>query len=278
MNHGLIPYVGGKHRLAHRLVDFCAVPPADTFIDVFGGSAAVTLAAGDRFGKLIYNDVDGDLVNLFRVISDPVTRVALFKLLRWLPPSRRIFEDDYRQYVAGGFSFHAVADPVERARRTFYRHCFAFGGKVRSGGFAVSTGDRDRIKEVPRYRNTLRKLARIGGLFRKVIVENLHYSELIRIHGRRPDAVLFIDPPYHGSEDYYSRTFSPGDHTFLASQLAAVPGRVVCTYYDTPAIRELYPEPLWTWHSVAATKNSAFTKGNKVTTTEHVIIKEARPK
>lgn len=277
MNHGLIPYVGGKHRLASRLVNLCAVPPGNTLVDVFGGSAAVTLAATQRFGKLIYNDVDGDLVNLFRVLSDANTRQSLFRLLRWLPPSRRVFEDDYRQYVAGGYSFHAVPDPVERARRTFYRHCFAFGGKVRSGGFAISTGDRDRIKEVARYRNALRKLARIGDLFRRVMIENLHYSELIRIHGRRPDAVLFIDPPYHGSEDYYSRTFGPGDHTFLANQLAAVPARVVCTYYDTPAIRTLYPEPLWRWKSIAATKNSALTRGSKVLTAEHVIIKEAAP-
>jgi len=275
MNHGLIPYVGGKHRLAKRLVELCAVEPANTFIDVFGGSAAVTLAAGDRFGKLIYNDADGDLVNLFRVVSVPDSRARLFRTLRWLPPSRRVFEEDYEQYVAGGFSFHAVADPIERARKTFYRHCFAFGGKVRSGGFAISPGDRERIKEVARYRNTLQKLARVGNLFRQVMIENLHYSELIRIHGRRREAVLFIDPPYFGSEGYYSRTFGAGDHAFLASQLAAVPARVVCTYYDCPQVRALYAGPQWKWIPLQATKNSAFTRGNKVISTETVIIKEA---
>ena len=274
MNHGLIPYIGGKHRLAKRLVEFCIAGEADTFVDVFGGSAAVTLAAAEKYAKLIYNDVDGDLVNLFRVVADPQARVALFRLLRWLPPSRQIYEEDYQRYRAGGFSFCREPDPIRRARMTFYRHAFVFGGKVRCGGFAVSTGDKERIKEVYRYRNMLQKLARVGNLFRMVLIENQHYSEIIRQYAR-PSAVLFIDPPYHGSENYYSRTFGDGDHVFLAQQLAGVPSRVVCTYYDTPLIRQLYPAPLWRWENVAATKNSCLTRGNKAIANEWCIVKAA---
>lgn len=236
----------------------------------------MTLAAAEKFSKLIYNDADGDLVNLFRVISDPAKRADLYKILRWLPPSRRIFEEDYQRYRADGFSFCRVQDPVQRARMTLYRHAFAFGGKVRSGGFAVSTGDDQRIKEVNRYRNILRKVARIGNLFRGVLIENQHYADLIEQHGRS-DAVLFVDPPYHGTEDCYSRSFGSGDHTFLAQQLASTRAQVVCTYYDTPLIRSLYPEPKWRWESICATKNSCFLKGNKAVTTEHCIIKATQP-
>lgn len=277
MNHGLMPYIGAKHRLAYRLVDICADTGADTFVDVFGGSAAVLLAAAGKFKKLIYNDVDGDLVNLFRVIADDRNRTKLLRILRWLPPSRKVFNDDANIYVAGGFSFSGCSDPVERARRTLYRHCFAFGGKTRSGGFSISTGDRDRIKEVSRYRNTLRKIASIGNLFRGVLIENLHYSELLRNHGRHQTFCFFIDPPYHGTEDCYSRTFGTGDHTFLASQLASLAAPVVCTYYDTPLIRSLYPEPRWTWQGIQATKNSCLMKGNKTITTEFVITKNLQP-
>ena len=58
MNHGLVPYIGGKHRLADRLVKICASTGATTFCDVFGGSAAVTLAAHTHFRKLIYTDAE----------------------------------------------------------------------------------------------------------------------------------------------------------------------------------------------------------------------------
>jgi DNA adenine methylase len=274
MNHGLIPYIGGKHRLADRLVDICAASGAEAFIDVFGGSAAVMLAASGRFGKLIYNDIDGDLVNLFRVISDDGNRQKLFRVLRWLPPSRKVFNDDLVKYVAGGFSFAACEDPIERARRTFYRHMFAFGGKTRCGGFAVSLNNADRIKEVARYRNSLRKLVRIGNLFREAVIENLHYQELIRIYGRSASNVLYVDPPYDGTEDCYSRSFSRGDHVFLAHQLAEIPAKVVVSYYDTPLIRSLYPANRWDWQSIQATKNCCLTRGNKVITDEFVIVKK----
>jgi DNA adenine methylase len=233
------------------------------------------LAAHGKFGKLIYNDVDGDLVNLFRVISDHNSRQSLLKILRWLPPSRRVFNDDHDKYVAAGFSFSACPDPIERARRTFYRHCFAFGGKVRCGGFAVSTNDDDRIKEVARYRNNLRKMVRVGNLFRDVLIENLHYQELLQAYGQKEHICFYVDPPYHGTEDCYSRTFGSGDHTFLAHQLEAMPAPVVCSYYDTPLIRSLYPESRWNWQSIAATKNCCLTRGNKVVTNEFVITKKS---
>lgn len=271
MNHGLIPYVGGKHRLADKLVAACAATKADVFVDVFGGSAAVTLAATKAFQKLIYNDVDGDLVNLFRVVSSTAQRVALFKILRWLPPSRRIFDEDYNAYLAGGFSFCQVADPIERARKTLYRHCFSFGGKVRSGGFAISKGDRQAIKEVTRYRNVLQKLVKVGQLFRRVVIENVHYSEIIRMHGRSPLTCLFIDPPYVDCENYYSRSFTRGDHTMLAQQLETCSAQVVATYYDHELIRHLYPEDRWLWQTIQGTKNSCLTRGNKTVTNEFVL-------
>lgn len=281
MNHGLIPYIGGKHRLAKRLVEICAAQGKDLFVDCFGGSAAVMLAAGAPslggsapFQKLVYNDIDGDLVNLFRTVADRTQRRHLFNLLRWLPPSRKIFTDDYLAYRRGGFSFAAIADPVERARKTLYRHLFCFGGKVRSGGFQASSNDPDRIKEVQRYRNVLRKLAKVGETFRGAIIENLHYSELLRIWGGRSNAVIFVDPPYDGTEGYYSQPFSPSDHVFLAQQLTTIKAAVVCTYYKTELIESLYPANLWTWQSIAATKNCCLSRGNKVITDEWVITRK----
>lgn len=274
---GLLPYIGGKHRIAPRIVERLQTTGADTLVDVFGGSAAVTLAASDAgFKKIIYNDLDGDLVNFFRVLSDPAMRVRLFRSLRDLPASRKIFEDDYAIYRAGGFSFHNVASPVDRARCTFYRHLFSFGGKTRSGGFAISTGDRQGIKELVRYRNTLRRLSAAGAFFRGVGLENLHFSDAIALYGNRPNVVLFADPPYDGTEDCYARKFSTADHIFLANQLATCKASVVLTYYDTPLIRDCYPESDWDWHPVSATKNCQFIYGNKIKTTEQIIVRRAR--
>ena len=250
----LIPYIGGKHRISGRLADILHDTGADTLVDVFGGSAAVLLNAG--FEKRIYNDADEDLVNLMRVIGDDFLRPRLMRLIRLTPPARSIFEDHYREYLANGFSFRHVTDPAERALRTFYRHQFAFGGKSRTGGFCLSTSDRSAVKEILRYRNGLKRVARLGKFFRTTGIECLDFQDCISMYGRRGNVVLFVDPPYYGKENYYSVRFPRGAHTFLAQQLEGVRASVVCTYYDHPMIRLLYPAVRWNWLPLQGTRNS----------------------
>lgn len=248
---------------------------ADTLVDVFGGSAAVLLNAG--FEKRIYNDSSADLANLFRVLADPVRRANLLQRLTWTPVCRRIFTDDYAIYLRGGFSFALLTDPVDRARATLYRQLLAWGGKGRCGGFSAGIGDRKAIKEVLRYQNVLKKLDAIGDFFRGTCIENLDYQDAVRIYGVKSNAVLFCDPPYDGTEQYYSEAFSRADHVFLAHLLTEAPAPCVCTYYDSPLIRELYPRERWKWETVIVTRNSQLRKGNKVKTGELILTKLKDP-
>jgi len=256
--NALLNYVGGKHRIAARLGVYLHNTGADTLVDVFAGSAAVILNAG--FKKNIYNDISGDLVCFFTTIAYPPSRVQLYRRLKYMPASRQIFDELYTGYRANCFSF-SYLPPIERAAAVFYRHQFAFGGKVRSGGFQVTTAkDREGIKEIVRYRNNLRRIIRLGKLFETVMIENLHYQECISLYGKKTNHVLFIDPPYVETEHYYSgQRFRTADHVFLAHQLRDVKASVVCTYYDNPVVRELYPESNWRWEHIESIKNSSST-------------------
>jgi len=49
----------------------------------------------------------------------------------------------------------------------------------------------------------------------------------------------------------------------------------VCTYYDSPLVRELYPRDRWTWESVVVTKNCALKRGNKAKTEEYILVRRA---
>ncbi len=95
----LIRYLGSKNRLAPVIAERLHATGRDTLVDVFGGSAAVTLNSG--FRKRIYNDIDGDLVNLFRVLADPPLRQKLLKILRWQPLSRAVHSTIYRSPLSG---------------------------------------------------------------------------------------------------------------------------------------------------------------------------------
>jgi hypothetical protein len=67
----------------------------------------VTLNSG--FRKRVYNDADGDLVNLMRCVADENTRRKLLHILRWTPPSRQIFEEDHMERGTATLSASAEA-------------------------------------------------------------------------------------------------------------------------------------------------------------------------
>jgi len=266
----LIPYIGGKNRIAGQIAVYLKATCADTLVDVFGGSAAVLLNAG--FDKRVYNDISGDLVCLFRCLADRSQRLELFKQLRWTPPSRQIFDELRIGFRRNCYSFGHMLDPVERAAATFYLYLFSFGGKGRSGGFSVSLNDRPVIKEVARYNARLRELAAIGEYFRTTMIEHLDYGQCIGKYDK-PNCVLFVDPPYVGTEKHYCYRFSLADHVLLAKYLELYKAAVVCTYYDHPLIRDLYPTDGWTWHPIVVTKNSQFRGGQKAKINEFIITK-----
>src|SRR6266508_2890776 len=67
MTEAPFPWWGGKRWLAPRIV--ALMPPHDTYVEVFGGSGAVLFHKSPA-GLEVYNDVNGSLVNFFRVLRD----------------------------------------------------------------------------------------------------------------------------------------------------------------------------------------------------------------
>lgn len=255
--------VGSKFRVMPHIREALHSTGADLLVDVFGGSGSVVMNAG--FHKRIYNDLDEDLVNFFRVLRDERDRPRLFRLLRDIPMSRGEFDRLHQLYMAGGRSF-VTLDPVARAAATFYRSNYSFGGKMSSGGFSCSASDRTFIKEAKTYRSRLRQLSMVADWWRDTCLEN---------YGRRGNAVLYCDPPYFGTENYYSRTIGQADHVFLAEQVNSCRAAAVVSYYDFPGMKELYPPDRWEYRTITATKNSLGRGTIKQTATEFLLIKHS---
>ncbi len=264
-----IPYIGGKYNLVDQISKRLHATGKKCLVDVFGGSGAVTLHSG--FKKRIYNDINGDIINLFQVMADIEGRKLLLKKLKWTPPSRQIFDTDRQIHKKGGYNFGLVNCCVERARMTLYRHIFCFGGKTRNGGFAVSTKDRKNIKEVRKYQNVLRSLSDFGEFFSNTVIENLDFKKLIEVYGHKENIVLFIDPPYPGFSSYYSDNLNDYEHEQLAIMLLKVPAPVICTFYDHSLIRKIYPIDAWKYEIVNGNKNSK--QGGNQDTEELILTK-----
>ncbi|WP_236693104.1 DNA adenine methylase [Pseudomonas sp. 11/12A] len=85
----VIRYHGAKFRLAPWVLQH--FPPHTCYVESFGGAAGVLMQKPRSYAE-VYNDLDGDIVNLFRVLQDPVTRSGFTERLGFTPYSREEFE------------------------------------------------------------------------------------------------------------------------------------------------------------------------------------------
>ncbi len=196
-----IPWIGGKSLLAKKITaEFPQGSSSQDFgryIEVFGGGASVLFSA-DRHAKFeVYNDANGDLVNLFRCLK--YHREELQKEIRYYLNSREMFGDIRKRLECPGFT------DIQRAAMFYVLVKTSFGANSRN--FAsdikqISTDCFDKIE------------ARLS----RVVIEHKDFEELIKQYDR-PDALFYCDPPYHTTEKHYSEQFSEADHYRLNSVL-----------------------------------------------------------
>lgn len=103
----VIRYHGAKFRLAPWVLQH--FPPHTCYVESFSAAAGVLMQKRRPYAE-VFNDLDGDIVNLFRVLQDPVTGSGLTERLVFTPYSREEFE----------LSWEPSTEPVERARRTIF--------------------------------------------------------------------------------------------------------------------------------------------------------------
>jgi len=107
-------YHGGKWRSAKKIIQH--FPPHMTYVEPFGGGASVLLRKR-RSKNEIYNDLDGDIVNVFKVLRDTSSSKELLRLLELTPFSR---DEMY-------LGWKETDDPIEQARRCIVRSHMGFG-------------------------------------------------------------------------------------------------------------------------------------------------------
>ena len=72
-----------------------------------------------------------------------------------------------------------------------------------------------------------------------VVIENKSYEGLIPVYDRA-DVLFYLDPPYYGTEKYYSAKFTIDDHIRLREILGQIEGKFILSYNDCKFVRELY--------------------------------------
>ncbi|ENQ3933457.1 DNA adenine methylase, partial [Salmonella enterica subsp. enterica serovar Newport] len=114
IRHPAVRYHGGKFRLASWIISH--FPEHRCYVEPSGGGASVLLKKESSEAE-VYNDLDGDVVNLFRVLRNPEASRALIDVCALTPYSRDEFLHAYSP----------TNNPVEQARRLIVRATMGFG-------------------------------------------------------------------------------------------------------------------------------------------------------
>ncbi len=241
----LLRYLGSKWRLAPWVIGH--FPAHDIYVEPCGGAAAVLLQK-DRCRTEVYNDIDGELVNLFAVLRSPAG-AELVRQVALTPYARA-------EYLAA----HLPSDdPVERARRLLVRSHMGHGTRGtrvdRAAGFR-SDGKTGGTRVAGEWADFPIALSAIIDRLRGVSLDNRPALDLVA-YWDDPKVLVYLDPPYlpetrsdkaKQAEGYhtYACEMRLEDHVELLDAARASRSMVLISGYDSP----LYDDALRGWRRV----------------------------
>lgn len=231
---------GGKWLLAPWIIS--QFPAHKVYIEPFGGAASVLIRKPRSYAE-IYNDLDDEVVNLFRVLrSDRAS--DLIDALKLTP------------FAASEFAaaYEASDCDFERARRVVVRSFQGFGsnGVHQKTGFR-SNSNRSRTTPARDWVNYPDALAAIVDRLRGVCILSRDAKEVMAAHDA-PTTLHYVDPPYvmatrADQKDDYAHELTDADHKELLAFLCTLKGRVVLSGYPHPS----YDDALPGWRRVQRT-------------------------
>ena len=231
-------------------------PPHRAYVEPFGGAASVLLRKPRSYAE-IYNDLDNQVVGLFRVLQDPARASRLQELLRITPFARAEFE----------LAYEVSDDPVEEARRLIIRSFMGFGSdghnRAQRTGFRAnsnrsgSTPARDWTNLPANLELIIDRIRPRDGTLGGVTLENRPAIEVMEQHDSR-QTLHYVDPPYlnetrsdktrksGGKYHAYVHEMDDVEHERLLGFLQSLEGMVVLSGYPS----DLYESALGDWHRV----------------------------
>lgn len=239
-------YYGGKWNLAPWIISF--FPPHKNYVEPCGGAASVLLQK-PRSPLETYNDLDGNVVNFFRVLRDRPDE--LIQKIRLTPWAREEFE----------ICRWAHDDPLENARRFYLSACMVMGrapfDKTTAPRFTTDCTDKFSMIDCQISEESTDHLYEIIKRFHGVQIENRDVLDLVPAYNNH-NALIYFDPPYvmkTRTGKGYAIEFTEDQHVTSAELLRAHSGCVIVSGYACPLYTELYESHGWQRHDKEAQTN-----------------------
>lgn len=229
-------WYGGKFNHLDWLLPL--LPEAHHYVEPFAGSAAVLLNRPPSPVET-YNDIDGDLVNFFRVARDKTDE--LVKAIALTPFAR----EEFYWAVSGN---DANISNLEKARQFFIRARQSRTGLAQTatlGRWAncKQTSRAGMSGVVSRWLGSVEGLPEIADRLLRVQIENRPARDVIKLYDS-PTTLFYCDPPYvhstRGDSHAYGFEMSEKEHKDLAEALHNCVGQVAISGYRCDLMDDLY--------------------------------------
>jgi DNA adenine methylase len=218
----LVPWIGGKRRLVKHILPM--FPEHTCYVEPFCGAAALYFAKEPSKVEVL-NDINGDMVNLYRVVRHHVEEFN--RQFKWGLTSRQIFK--WLQITPP----ETLTD-IQRAARFFYLQKQAFGGKVAGQTFGTAATAPPRLNLLRLEEDLSAAHLRLAS----TMIEHLDWADCIAKYDR-PATLFYCDPPYWGTAGY-GVGFDLGQYDRLAGLARTIKGRLIISVNDIPEMREAF--------------------------------------
>jgi DNA adenine methylase len=222
MVNPIIPWVGGKRRLAKRILPL--FPAHECYVEPFAGGAALFFIK-DQSDVEVLNDINGELVNLYRVVKHHLEEFV--RQFKWALVSRQMFAWLKLSHV------DTLTD-IQRAARFFYLQKMAFGGKVANQSFGIATTSGPRL-------NLLRieeELSAAHLRLSRAYIEHLAWDVCVQRYDRS-HTLFYMDPPYWKTEGY-GVEFGFDQYVKMAELAKSIKGGMIISVNDIPEMRQVF--------------------------------------
>jgi DNA adenine methylase len=213
-------YIGAKTKLLDWIYSF--FPAHSTFVDVFGGTGVVIFNKTPSKND-VYNDINSNIVNFYRVLRDEYKRNQLQDLIALTPYSRKEFNS----------CKEPSEDDVEAARRFYVRQNQSFSATGRTWGF-----EKNKNCSVSRFYNTA-----WGGVLARmqsITFDNLPFERMFKNYDST-ETLFYCDPPYveTSGTNEYAYFFGEEEQKKLIDTVNNVQGFVIISGYQHDSFNEL---------------------------------------
>jgi DNA adenine methylase len=235
-------WYGGKFSHLEWLLPL--LPQAHHYCEPFAGSGAVLLNR-DPCPVETYNDIDGEVVNFFRVLRDQPDELA--RVIALTPFSR----EEFHRAIAGlPVDTPKAKRALERARLFYIRARQARTGLAQTATLGRWANCRDTSRAgmsgvVSRWLGGVEGLSEIGERLIRVQIENRPAADAIRLYDG-PETLFYCDPPYlhttRGDSKAYGFEMDEQEHIDLAAVLHGCKAKVALSGYRNKLMDRLYKD------------------------------------